>query len=221
MRMRIFLIGGFTKTAFLANSLLKQKHHVTAINEVADNCAALAEIERLNVFKGDGSKPFVLEDANIQNADIAIALTNRDEDNLVICQLCKKQFGVKKTVALISDPKKIDFFYRMGVDSVVSAVTVIASVIEQHALLNQISALLPIGEGKVQITQVNIPGNAPIVNNRLSEINLPKEVIIGCILRGETIIIPYGDTLILEGDELIMISSSKNENVAIMELTGK
>lgn len=221
MKTRVFLIGGFNKTRFLANSMLKKGYQVTAINNDKDKCLSLAEIDKLSVFNGDGSKPYVLEDADAYNADIAIALTDRDDDNLVICELCKKKFRVKKTVALISDPKKTEFFYRMGIDSVVCAVSTIASVIEQQAFLDEIATLVPNGKGRIKIAQVPISGIAPAVNKKLWEINLPKQVIVGCVLRGEKSMIPRGDTRILAGDVLILISSDEHETAAVQELTGR
>lgn len=221
MKTRIFLIGGFNKTKSLAKSLIKKGYEVTAINKDMKRCNELAEIAHLNVFVGDGAKPFILEDANIRGADIAIALTEQDADNLVICELCKKKFHVKKTVALISDQKKTDFFYQMGIDSVVCAITAIANIIEQQAFLDEMATLVPIGEGRINIAQVPIPQTAPVVEKKLWEINLPKEVIIGCVLRGEQNIVPRGDTRILAGDVLVLISSDKQEMAAIKELTGK
>lgn len=221
MNLRVLLIGGFNKTRFLASSLIKKGDHVTAINSDIEKCRILSTIDRLNVFIGDGSKPFVLEDANAYNADIAIALTDRDDDNLVICELCKKKFHVKKTVALISDPQKSDFFYRMGIDSVVCAVSAIASIIEQHAFLDEIATLFPIGEGRIKIAQIHIPATAPVINKKLSEINLPKQVIVGCILRGEQSMVPRGDTRIHAGDILVLISSDQYEMAAVQELTGR
>lgn len=221
MKTRVFLIGGFNKTKFLANSLIKKGYCVTAINSDRDKCMSLAEIDKLTVFNGDGSKPFVLEEAEAYNADIAIALTERDDDNLVICELCKKKFHIKKTVALISDPKKTDFFYRMGIDSVVCAVSSIASIIEQQMFLNEMATLVPIGEGRIKIAQVPISGYAPAVNKKLWELNLPKQVIVGCILRGDNSMIPRGDTRILAGDVLVLISSDEHETAAVQELTGR
>jgi len=173
------------------------------------------------VIHGDGTKPFVLEDANAQDMDIAIALTQRDDDNLVICELCKKKYNIKKTVALVNDPKKTDFFYQMGIDSVVCAVNAITNIIEQQAFLDGIASLIPIGEGRISIAEVPIPGTAPVVGKKIWEIDLPKEVIIGCILRGEGSMIPRGDTRILAGDMLVLISSDKQELTAIKELTGR
>ena len=221
MKTRVFLIGGFNKTIFLANSLIKKGYNVVAINNDYEKCRTLAEIEKLTVFHGDGSKPFVLEDADIYNADIAIALTDRDDDNLVICELCKKKYRVKRTVTVISDPKKIDFFYRMGIDSVVCAVSTIGSVIEQQAFIDEIATLASVGEDRIKIAQVPIFGTAPVVNKKLRDINLPKQVIVGCVLRGEKSMIPRGDTRILAGDVLVLILSDEYEKAAVQELTGR
>lgn len=218
---RIFLIGGFDETIFLARSLINKGYSVTAINENSEKCKVLAEIEKLTVFVGDGTKPFVLEDASAYNADIAIALTERDEDNLVICQLCKKKFNVKKTVALVSNPKKTKFFYSMGIDSVVCAITAIANIIEQQTFLDEIATLIPIAEGRISIAQVPITPGAPAADKKLWEIDLPKEVIVGCVLRGDQSMVPRGDTRILAGDVLLLISSNRQEMTAIKELTGK
>ena len=221
MKKRIFLIGGFNKTKSLAKSLIKKGYRVTAINNNEENCRALAEIEHLSVFFGDGAKPFVLEDANAHDAEIAIALTDHDADNLVICELCKKKFNIKKTVALISDPKKTDFFHRMGIDSVVCAITAIANIIEQNTFLDEMTTLIPIGDGSINIAQVSVATDAPAADKKLWEINLPKDVIIGCVLRGERSIVPRGDTRIQAGDMLILISSAEQELAAIREITGQ
>jgi len=221
MRKHVLLIGSFNKARSLAQSLIKKKYQVTAINNDYQNCLILAEIDSLTVINGDGTKPFVLEDANAQDADIAIALTPNDDYNLVICELCKKKFNIKKTVALVNDPKKTDFFYKMGVDSVICAVNAITNIIEQQTFLEGIATLLPTGEARISIAEVPISATAPVVGKKLWEINLPKEVIIGCILRGEKSMIPRGDTRVLAGDMLVLISSDKQEISAIKELTGQ
>lgn len=220
MKTKILLVGGFGKTKHLAKSLLKQGYKVSAINNSQKDCETLANIDKLRVFVGDGTKPFVLADAGVQNMDIAIALTDRDEDNLVICELCKKKFGVKKTVALVQDPKKMEFYRKMGIDSVVCAISTISGIIEQHALLDEMSTLIPIGEGKVNIVQVQITGTSPAVDKKIWELSLPKQVIIGCILRGQENLVPRGDTRLFAGDNLILIASDHHEMEAIRELTG-
>lgn len=219
MKTKILLISGSDETRFLARSLLNKGYRVTVINESREQCESLATIKGLQVFQGDGSKPFVLEDANAYNADIAIALSEFDDANLVICELCKKQFHVKKTVALITDPEKTDFFRMMGVDSVVCTTTTISSLIEQHALMNDLNTVMPLGS-HIQVAQIVIPEDAPAVGKKLWEIQLPKAVIIGCIMRGENSVIPRGDTRIMKNDKLILIVSDSDRQAAFRALAG-
>ena len=162
MKTKVLLVGGRSKAKSLATSLIKKGYQVTVINDIYEDCLKLAEIDKLTVINGDGTS-VVLEDASAGDADIAIALTSKDEDNLVTCELCKKRFHVKKTVALLTDPKKTDFFYRMGIDSVVCAITAITGIIEQQAFVDKIATLVPIGEGRVSIAEVPIPSTAPTV----------------------------------------------------------
>ncbi len=219
MRTRIILIGGENEARHLAVSLLDKGYHVTAINEDPDQCTALASIPKLTVFQGDGSKPFVLEDAGAYQADIAIALSPYDDANLVICELCKKKFKIRKTVALISDPSKTEFFHMMGVDSVVCATTTISNIIEQQALMNDLNTVMPLGDNGIQVAQLVIPETAASVGRRLWEIELPKAVIIGCIMRGNQSVIPRGDTRILAGDSLVLIVSDEDKETALKQLT--
>jgi len=221
MKKKVLLVGGRSKSKSLALSLIKRGYQVTAINDIYDDCLNLPEIKKLSVIYGDGSKPFVLEDADAAAYDIVIALTSKDEDNLVVCELCKKRFHIKKTVALVSDPKKTDFFYKMGIDSVVCAISAVTSIIEQQAFVDEMANIVPIGEGRIQIAEVPITGSAPVVGKKIWEIDLPKEVIIGCILRSNTAMIPRGDTRILAGNVLVLISSSGQEIAAVKGLTGR
>lgn len=217
----ILLIGGRSKTKSMAISLLEQGYKVTVINSDYNDCLKLAEIKGLNVIHGDGTKPYILDEAGADRVDIAIALTSKDTDNLVACQLCKKQFGVLKTVSLVGDPNKTEFFYQMGVDSVVCAVSTVTGIIQQKAFIDEITNIVPVGKGLVQIVEVQIPSTSPIAGKKLWEISLPKEAIVGCILRTDTTIIPRGDTRILAGDTLVVITNNGQEMETVYSLTGR
>lgn len=221
MKKKVLLVGGRSKAKSLAISLISRGYSVTVINDTYADCLKLAEIDKLTVIHGDGTKPFILEEARAEDFHIAIALTAKDEANLVICELCKKRFHIPKTVALVSDPKKTEVFYKMGIDRVVCAISAVTNIIEQQAFVEKIANVVPIGEGRIQIAEVPISATAPVVGKKLWEIDLPKEVIIGCILRGDTTMIPRGDTRVLEGDMLVVISGNGQEVAAIQELTGR
>ncbi|MGN0371965.1 MAG: potassium channel family protein [Enterocloster sp.] len=220
MKKNVLLVGGRSKAKSLAQSLIQKGYQVTAVNRTYADCEKLAENGKLSVFNGDGTKPYVLEDAGAEDMDIAIALTSEDADNLVICELCKKRFHIRKTVALLSDPQKTEFFYKMGIDSVVCAISAVTSIIEQQAFMEEMAKVVPIGEGRVQIVEIPITSADPVDQKQIWEIDLPKEVIIGCILRSDKVLIPRGDTRILAGDVLVLISGSGQEASAVKELKG-
>lgn len=221
MKKSVLLIDGFDMSKALASSLIKKGYKVTAINPDYEKCKQLAEIDKLRVINGDGAKPFILEEAGAADVNIAIALTDNDHDNLVICELCKKKFKVKKTVCIIKNSENTAFFYKMGVDSVVCDTNAITGIIEQQAFVDEMATLIPIGEGRLSIAEVPIGENAPVVGKKLWEMNLPNEVIVGCIMRQDLNIIPRGDTRVLAGDILILLSGSNQEVAAIHELVGK
>ena len=220
-RCRVLLIGGRSKAKSLADSLLNQGYKVTAINDSMEECSRLAEVKNLNVYHGDGTKPYVLDEAGAADCQIAIALTSKDENNLVACQMCKRNFGVPKTVSLVSDPQKTEFFHQMGVDSVVCAISTVTSIIQQQAFIDDMVNIIPVGLGKVQIVEVQIPDTSPITGKKLWEIDLPKEVVVGCVLRRDQAIIPRGDTRISAGDTLVIIAGNGQELAAIQVLTGR
>lgn len=221
MHKRVLLIGGFNKTRALALSLIEKGCEVTAINDNYHDCKFLSEIESLNVIFGDGTKPYILDEADAENIDIAIALTPRDDNNLVICEMAKKRFRIPKTISLVSDPKKTEFFYLMGIDSVVCAVDMVSNIIEQQTFFEGVTNLLPVNEGEVNLQEIQIDKTSPIVGQTLKDIALPLETIVGCLIRRGRSIVPGGDTVISSGDKLIVFTSSASMLEAFKVLTGK
>lgn len=215
----ILIVGGLEETKSLAKSLLKKEYGVTAINKNYSDYEKLAENGKLNVIFGDGSKKFILEEAGVENCQVVIALTDSDETNLVICEMCKEFFGVKKTVAMLSDPAKTNFFYQMGVNRVVCALNMITNLMEEQALMDEMMKMVPIDEGRIHIVEMPIGRGGVITEKKLWELNLPKEIIIGCILRGDQSLIPRGDTRVLAGDVLVIITSDQSKLEEIKELT--
>lgn len=221
MKKNVLLIGGKSKAKSLVLSLVKQGYGVSVVNDDFDLCRDIANIKGVHVIHGDGTKPFILDEANASECDFSITLTSKDEDALMASLICKKKFHVKKTVSLLSDPTKKDFFYQMGIDRVVCATQTITTIIEQQTFLDEMETVIPIDEGQVKMAEVRILEDSPIVDKKLWEITLPKDVIVGCILRGNETIIPRGDTRIALSDLLVVLFDSARENEVIKAITGK
>ncbi|MCL2598905.1 MAG: NAD-binding protein [Firmicutes bacterium] len=216
---RVLLIGGYQRARALQEIFAKKNYKVTMVNDNYAQCKELATLKGVNAVFGEGTRPYVLADADAYGANLAVALTHCDEDNLVICELCKKKFGVKKTMAIIGDPNKAEFFKKMGVDFAVSSVGLVGKVVEQNAFMEDISSVAEIGD--VNILQVPLLDDSPAIGKRLMDTRLPQNTLIGCVMREGKNIIPNGQTVLQKGDTLLLLSLEHSEEEAVKQLTGK
>ena len=221
MKTNILLAGGYHKASSVGESLLQKGYEVTIVNADREDCEKLASTEDFHIIWGDASKEFILREAGIQDMDIVIAMAPRDEDNFVICEICKKIFRINKVVALVSDPKKTSFFYQMGIDRVVCAINAITNIIEEQALMERMTTMLPLTNGKINVLEIPILENASFQDKELKDMELPKDVIIGCIVRGERSIIPSGNTRLLVGDIVILIVNGESKEEVVKIFTGR
>ncbi len=218
---RILIIGGRDRALSLSGSLVKKGYKVTVINQDEEDCQRFADMEGVEVYLGDGTKPYVLQDAQASRMDMAISLLPKDEGNLVACELCKKKFHIEKTVSLLGDSKKIDFFHTMGVDKVICSTEMVVEFIEHQALLEKMSTAIPIAEGIVEMVEVMIDEGDEAAGKKISELPLPSDVIIGCILRGSLSVVPSGDTAIAPKDHLVLILKSRQKVETMRVLKGE
>lgn len=219
--MNIVMVGGRKKIDFLAKSLLAKKHNITIIHDNESYCKYLSRTHDAPVICGDGSKSYILEDANIQGADIVIALTPKDADNLVICQLAKKVYGVKRVFATVSNPKNVEVFKKLGINSAISSTYIMAGIIEQMAAIDEIYDFMPIEQGQIVMMEIVVRDHYPVCGKTLAEIDIPEQAIIGCIIRGVSSIIPKGKTIIQADDKLIILSPPQVQREMVKLIVGR
>lgn len=218
--MNFVIVGGGKKVDFLVRSLLAKKNKITLINENERECKRLVHEHDIPTIFGDGSKPFILEDAGIKKADLLIALTPKDEDNLVICQLAKNQFQVGRVFAIVNNPKNVTVFKKLGVDTVVSGTYTLASIIEQMASMDEIVNSISIEDGKIQLIELHIMKGHRICGKQLSDIDFPENAIVGCIIRNNNVFIPNGRSEIYADDKLTILASAEVQEKAVSVLIG-
>ena len=153
----------------------------------------------------------MLKDASVESRDIVIAVTECDEKNLIISEICKDEFKVKRTIALLEDGEKSSFFYKMGVDRIISPLNMVTTIMEEEALKDEVTNRLSIGNGRMIISETPVHRGSELSGKKLWELNLPREIIIGCIMRGDENLVPRGDTTIRENDILLVLSSDQNK----------
>jgi len=219
--LRVIIVGGGKVVYFLGKLFVSSGYTVSVINRNAEDSSEIARQLKGLVIAGDGSDPRRLEEAQAMRAEALIAVTPSDADNLVISQIAKHRFGVPRTLALVNDPENADFFKRLGITSVFNQTKMISSLIQQEISLQDVINLVPIKEGKVNAAEISIKAGHQCVGKTLSALSLPKDTLVPVIIRGESVIIPRGDTMLLAGDKAILISTPEEQGPAIRALTGE
>jgi len=218
--MNMLIIGGGKTVYFLAKAFFSKGYSVTIINRKKEECSWLAKQLKATVVFGNATDLQVLKEAHASSMDAVLAVTPNDEDNLIICQLAKLNFGVERTLALVNDPDNEQVFQQLGVTTAFSTTRMISSLIEQRASLEEIVGLFSVAEGKVNVTEVILTKSSPVLGKSLMEINLPANCLIACILRNSEPVIPRGATTLCANDRLVLITLPENHGPVLKLLTG-
>lgn len=219
--MYIVIIGGGRIGFNLAQKLIQDKHTVAIIEKDKARCEGMSQNLDALVINGDGCEPKYLEDAEVARADVVAAVTADDEDNLVICQLAKEVFGVRRTVARVNNPKNEHIFTELGVDVPVNATTIIAKIIEEEASFEDFINLMTFKRGKLALVRVDLSTDSPVINKCVKDVVLPENSVIVAIVRGENIIVPKDETILKKGDDIIALTTIENEQQLLDLLVGK
>lgn len=218
--MKIAIVGDGAKVNFLADSLLKKGHKLVIINSKQNECEILADFENVMVLCGDGSKRFILEDADVYGFDLMIAVKSKDADNLVICLLAKRIFGIRRAFATVNNPSNVEVFKKLGINTSVSATYVLANIIEQMAFADQIVQYMPLENGKLQLLEVVIESGYNVCGKQIIDLDFPDDSIIGCIIRGNNTFVPNGRTEIHSGDKLMIFTNKTSQELVLSSLIG-
>lgn len=207
------VIGGGGKIGYyLAKTLMSFKHDITVIEKQKELCKRIANDLEITVINGDSTDLDKLSEAGAKKADVFIAVTGRDEDNLISCQLAKRNFGIRRTIARVNNPKNISVFKKLGVDTAVSSTSIIADLIEQEVDYVGMKTLLTLRDGQITLTEILISEKSVVNGKTLKEIDIPKDCIVISVIRGEEVIIPNAFTVIKEGDYVLTVTSLQDQH---------
>ena len=208
--MKIILIGGSKLAYFLAKQFASKNYYTTIINQDLEEAKALSRTLKATVIHGEGSNPATLGEAGALQADVILSLTTHDEDNLIACQIAQKEYGVPRTIALVNDPENQEIFEKLGITVAFSATQIIATLIEQQTASSDIQNLLPIAEGKVNVSELALTADNPVVGKTIDQIQLPSGTLIACILRQGEVIVPNGENSLEALDRLVIIGQPES-----------
>jgi trk system potassium uptake protein TrkA len=189
----------------LARELAGKEHEITMI-ESSRSCYLANEEEFEHAIQyGDATELWVLERAGIQRADLVIAVTGDDEDNMLVCQVAKEKYLCDRVIARVNNPRNHDHFRLLGIQPAVSATDLILRLIEHEVPRYGLVHLLALEEERLEIIELEVTADAPVVGERVSNIALPEGSLIISVLRGGAGFVPKPDTVIQEGDEVLLV----------------
>jgi len=219
--MNIVIAGGTTAAEYIINNFKSPSNKLTVINTDLNDTFQIVRTNKIPVFYGDPSKKYVLQKANIEGADIFIAVGDKDADNYVACSLAKKIFNVKKCICIVQNPNNVDVFKRLGIDSVISSTQLLMASLDSETSLEKFIKTMSFEDNKIILTEVQIKSEYAISHKAIANIQFPKEGSIACIYRKPRVIIPNGQTTILPKDKLLFVSAPNDQQAIIDFISAK
>ena len=210
--MYILVVGGGKVGYNLVKLLLAEGHEVLLIEKDKNKAARLSTEFGESLMEGNGSRVTVLREGGANRADVLVAVTGTDEDNLVICQVAKTVFKCPRTIARVNDPRNESLFSTLGIDATVSSTRLIDSLIEEQVKAeDMIIPLVTLRAGNVEIIEMNLSRSSSILGKKIREVSLPEGAIFISIIRGDDVVIPKGDTELIPGDKVIALVKKEVE----------
>jgi len=189
----------------LARELIAKDHEVTMIESSRPLYLSLEEEFEHTIQYGDATELWVLERAGIQRADLVIAVTGDDEDNILVCQVAKEKYLCERIIARVNNPRNHDHFRLLGIQPAVSATDLILRLIEHEVPRYGLVHLLALEEERLEIIELEVSDEAPVVGEKVADIALPEGSLIISILRGGSGFVPKPDTVIQPADEVLLV----------------
>lgn len=209
---KIVIVGGGRVGYYLAKTLKENSRDVVIIDNKKEICKDVADSLDIPVIWGDGTSVSVLASVGMKESDTFIAVTGKDENNLIACQTARGIYHVRKTVAKANNPKNVMSLRELGVDIVISATDIIISMLEREVDHKAIKELMPLNDGNTAVYQIELPADFVYSGKEILNIPFPDNINIISVTRGGELIIPRGKTKLLSDDTLLIVSKNSDIN---------
>lgn len=222
--MFILIVGGGKVGTYLARALLKQEHEVVVIEKDARKAQMMTNLLEEDVaVVGDGCDPNVLMQAGIARAEVVVADTGDDEDNLVVTIIAKKH-SQARCIARVNNPKNKLIFESLDAErpvTVISSTELILGIIEDRVNAVALEPLAKLGNGELELVELHVGDGCPADGKRVADLVLPRSCVIVAVERGEAeVIVPNGETVLRAGDDVIAMIRRENRPEICNALVG-
>ncbi len=218
--MYVIIAGGGKVGWNLTRELLAKDHEVTLLEAGRDRYLTIEQELEHQVQYGDATELWVLERAGIQRADLVIAVTGDDEDNMLICQMAKEKYLCERIIARVNNPRNRQWFTLLGVGPTVSATDLILRLIEHEVPSYGLVHLLDLRDEQLEIIEIEVAAGSPADGRAVADVDLPEGVLIISVLRENSGFVPKGETVINAGDEVLLVLDPGLEDSITAQFAG-
>jgi trk system potassium uptake protein len=220
--MYVIVVGAGKVGWNLARELIDKGNELTVIENDRSRFATVEEELEHAAQYGDGSELWVLERAGIERADLVIAVTGDDEDNILICQVAREKYGVERVIARCNNPRNLQHFELLGVKPAVSATDLILRLIEHEVPRVGLLHLLDLPQERLEIIELEVRAGSPAAGRQVRDLGIPEGSLVISILRDGTGFVPLADSVVEEGDEVLLVLDTGLEEkiTAVFEPAG-
>jgi trk system potassium uptake protein TrkA len=213
--MRVLIVGGGNVGTYIAAELREAKHDVTIVevdSERVDQALAAGSPPGVSWLHADGCEVQEFGLAHPEQADVVVAVTGDDEDNLVISLLAKQEFGVPRVVARVNNPDNHWLFNETwGVDVSVSTPHLLTALVEEAVSVGSLVRLMSLEGDRARLAEVKLTSNSPSIGKQIVDLDFPRDSTVVAVLRHEHVVVPRGDTSLAEGDEVMILLTAESE----------
>ncbi|HVK02139.1 MAG TPA: TrkA family potassium uptake protein [Armatimonadaceae bacterium] len=210
--MYCIIVGGGNVGYYLSKDLATAGHEVLLLEKDRQRASRLVEELGEMAMQGDGCEVRVMEEVGFGRADVIVAVTGEDEDNLVVCQMAKRKFGVPRTIARVNSPANEALFNKLGIDTTVSATRIIFNLLEQEIESDLVVPLAALSRGNLEIVQVELSPQSRVVGKRIAEVVMPAGAHIVSVIRQDRGMLPAPEAVLETGDSVLALVSTELEN---------
>ncbi|HMC52872.1 MAG TPA: TrkA family potassium uptake protein, partial [Acidimicrobiales bacterium] len=221
--MRVVIAGAGAVGRHLAMDLAERGHKIWLIDQSRSVTEkAVATAPGVTVVLGDACELWVLEKAQVDEADVVVAATGDDEDNLVVSLLSKQEYAVPRVLARVNHPKNEWMFTEQwGVDDAVSPPHILTSLVEEAVTVGDLVRLLRLERGQVGLVELTMPEDSANAGRPLYELRLPPDSAIVAILRDGHVVIPQPESVLTGGDEVLALVDPEAEDLLRRAIVGQ
>ena len=213
--MKIVIADGMNEADYIISMYNTRQNDLVVINSSEDACHYLSSRNGIPVMMGKPTRENDLREAGAEDADLFLALSKNDMDNYVACQIAKKQLNAKKCIATVLNPKNVEVFKKLGVDSAVSSSYLLGEQIRNAASIENLINTLSLEDNKIKIIEMKITADQDVCGRSLKEISISSKGSVSTVTRGQKVIIPNGNTVLQANDKVLVVTTEENRESII------